>query len=221
MFLYLVLERGEIPLKLQPRGCLLSLHCLLLPCGTGRAASTHSASLPDQLWILLCFPMRPGLDPALLSPQIRSGSCFAFPRHQVWKSLPLSSPSLSCPNHFHLTQPQNLTSLRHRPGFSLCTFIKNHPVEDPRFLLQLAARTRAPAATGLEVPRGNTVPSNLTSSPPGITWLPGFLWVSRVLGHPQMSPASPQDTPNTGEWFALPGFCLILPFPSAHSRLLE
>lgn len=203
MFLYLVLERGEIPLKLQPRGCLLSLHCLLLPCGTGRAASAH------------CFPARSALDPALLSHETRSGSCFTFPRHQVCKSLPLSSPSLSCPNHFHLT------SLGHGPGFSLCTFIKNHPVEDPRFLLQLAASTRAPAATGLEVPRGNTVPSNLTSSPPGITWLPGFLWVSRVLGHPQMSPASPQDTPNTGEWFALPGFCLILPFPSAHSRLLE
>lgn len=151
----------------------------------------------------------------LLPCQIRSGSCFAFPRHQVWKSLPLSSPSPSCPNCFHLT------SLGHGPGFSLCTFIKNHPVKDPRVLLQLAASAQAPAAAGLEVPRGNTVPSNLMSSPPGITWLPRFLRASCVLGHPQMSPASPQDTPNTGEWFALPGFCLTLPFPSAHSRLLE
>lgn len=160
----------------------------------------------------LCFPARSGLDPALLPHETRSGSCFAFPRHQVWKSLPLSSPSLSCPNHFHLT------SLGHGPGFSLCTFIKNHPVEDPRFLLQLAASTRAPAATELEVPRGNTVPSNLTSSPPGITWLPGFLWASCILG--QMSPASPQDTPNAGKWFALPGFCLILPVlqPTAGCR---
>lgn len=87
-------------------------------------------------------------------------------------------------------------------------------------LLQLAASARAPEAAGLEALRGNAVPYNLMSSPPGITRVPGFLWVSCVLGHQQMSPVSPRDTPNAGEWFALPGFCLILPFlqPTAGRR---